>query len=554
MEEFALEGFQKEFLDEITFMLEECEESYLNLEKPESRTEELNRIFRLVHSMKGTGAAVGFTDLSAFAHVVEDLLAILRVCPEKINTEIISLLLLCDDAFKTRIAMLKTRDGSIWDNSQLFLELQKLIEKLRAEIPTESNEKPKAKVAKLTHMTTNSGASSIKIDSGVVETLLNSVGELVVIKSQVLNQCQNYLGDVRLISIVSQLDKAIREIQEKTLILRMMPLKPLFLKMQRLVRDLSVKISKSVELEMSGEDIEIDRSMVELLADPLMHIVRNSLDHGIEPTSTRVSRGKVATGKIKVSARQQGDRVTIEVIDDGAGINTEKIFEKAKEKGLVAKDQLLSSFSEQQIFLFIFEPGFSTAEVVTDVSGRGVGMDVVKSNIEKMKGAVEVSSQLSVGTKITISIPLTTSITDGLIVRVGRLYYIIPLDCIRELIYPTGAEFISIEDGLQALNHRGVAVRILNLGQAFSKSVSQHAPPQMYVLLEAGKKQLVVGVNEVVGQTQVVLKPLGNNFKEVRGISGAAILGDGRVALVINAYGLHDLVNNDVGQLRPEAI
>ncbi len=554
MEELALEGFQKEFLDEITFMLEECEESYLNLDKPESRTAELNRIFRLVHSMKGTGAAVGFADLSAFAHVVEDLLAILRVCPEKINTEIISLLLLCDDAFKTRIAMLKTQDGSIWDNSQLFLELQKLIEKLKAEISTASNEKPRTQANKLTHVTSNAGASSIKIDSGVVETLLNSVGELVVIKSQVLNQCQNYLGDVRLISIVSQLDKAIRDIQEKTLILRMMPLKPLFLKMQRLVRDLSVKISKSVELEMSGEEIEIDRSMVELLGDPLMHIIRNSLDHGIEAPSARLRGGKESTGKIKVSARQQGDRVAIEVIDDGAGINPEKIFEKAKEKGLVTKDQSFESLSEQQIFQFIFEAGFSTAAVVTDVSGRGVGMDVVKSNIEKMKGVVEVSSQVSIGTKITISIPLTTSITDGLIVRVGRLYYIIPLDCIRELIYPTGAEFISVENGLRALNHRGLAVRILDLSRAFSKLGDQHDVPQMYILLEAGKKSLVVGVNEVMGQTQVVLKPLGTNFKEVRGISGAAILGDGRVALVINAYGLHDLANNDVPQLRAEAI
>ncbi|MDZ4662124.1 MAG: chemotaxis protein CheA [Pseudomonadota bacterium] len=392
--------------------------------------------------------------------------------------------------------------------------------------------------------------NNIRIDSDRVENILDLVGELVVIKSQVLNQCANYATDTRLNSIAAQLDKTIRELQDKTLSMRLTPLKNLFLKTQRVVRDLSVKLDKPVEFHMLGEDTEIDRRMVDLLGDPLLHIVRNCLDHGVEETVARKKKGKNASGHIHLHAKQLGDRIQISITDDGAGIDRNVVIQKGQEKGLISATQDVEKLTDQQVYSLLFEVGFSTASAVTDVSGRGVGMDVVKSNVEKMKGDIEIDSKPGVGTKIILTLPLTTSITDGMITQAGNHLYIIPMECILELIHVTDADFLTLENGTKAINHREQVYPILDLEDIFSKenpfNVENLAKSEqkMYVLVESGKKRLLVGVNFVIGQTQVVLKLLGDSFRQIKGISGASILGDGKIALVINPLGLENLLDD----------
>ncbi len=572
-----LESLRKDFLDEVTFLLETCEESFLKLEDPQVRPDELGKIFRLAHSMKGTGAAVGFTDLASFAHVVEDYLSLLRVRPELVDTEVISVLLRSGDAFKNRIEMLKRKDPSVWDVEALRLEVRGLIAKAEggahAPEPAAPSDEAKTWVALASETQSQVKASqsvtpppsspptisqappasappstgsvipqaqSIKIDADRVENVLNIVGELVVIKSQLMNQTATYAQDLRLNSIVSLMDKTIRELQDKTLSMRMTPLKGMFLKTQRIIRDLSVKLGKPVDFHMSGEDTEIDRTMVELLSDPLMHMVRNSLDHGIEKVSTRRERGKQDKGIIHLSAQQIGGRIVVKIQDDGNGIPRDRILGKAIEKGLVPENMDPSTLTDSQVFNFIFAPGFSTAEAVTDVSGRGVGMDVVKTNIEKLKGTIEIESQDGQGSVFSISIPLTTSITDGMIVEVGTQLYLLPIETIRELVNIKAGSVVRMSNGVEVLNHRETIMPTLDLESLLhSRAIDdQTERGKTMLLVDTGRQTVALRVSRVLGQAQVVLKPLGPNFSQTKGIAGAAILGDGKVALVLDPHTL----------------
>jgi two-component system chemotaxis sensor kinase CheA len=597
---------QRDFLDEVTFLLEQCEESYLKLDQPACRVEELGRIFRLAHSMKGAGSAVGFLDLAGFAHKVEDCLSLLRAHPELVDIEIISILLRAGDAFKQRIDMLKRKDPTPWDIEALQAEVKALTASIEeraglapvpsvgvaAPAPLPSAEEIAAALASfdvpppavavkdefwgdlpsmaakaekvapaalpasaaptVSAAPTASVSTSIKIDTDRVESVLNLVGELVVIKSQLMTQCGDYASDLKLGTIVSLMDKTIRELQEKTLSMRMTPLKSLFLKTQRIIRDLSLKLDKPIEFKMSGEDTEIDRTMVELLSDPLMHIARNSLDHGIEKSELRKSRGKVEKGSIHLSAQQTGGRVVVKITDDGGGMNRDRILAKAVEKGLIPPSQDPASITDKQVFQFIFAPGFSTAEKVTDVSGRGVGMDVVKTNIERLKGTIEIESREGSGSCLTISIPLTTSITDGMIVQVGEQPYIVPMDSIMELVDLSPSTLVEMHSGQKVVNHRGSILPLVDLRRLLSRepevdAATESGEGKMVVLVETGRQIIALRVAQVLGQTQVVLKPLGESFKQVQGVAGAAILGDGKVGLVLDPQGLAEFYSATQG-------
>ncbi len=608
MDDDFLEELRKDFLDEAIFLIEQCEESYLKLEKPELRANELAQIFRLAHSLKGAGTAVGFDDLAGFAHAVEDCLSILRAHPERVDNTSVSLLLRAGDAFKERVHMLKRKDPAPWDVTELRNEIVALTQRLTQEVPrpqpdaaggldaTEVTDAPgttitpgsldatgasgaiditdaddeklwqamasaaqaslpkpepsapamsasKPASAKKTELPASDSVDSvIKVDAGRVESVLNLVGELVVIKSQLINQCSDYLADQRLNSIVSLMDKTIRELQDKTLGLRMTPLKSLFLKTQRIVRDLSVKLGKPIEFVMDGEETEIDRTMVELLSDPLMHIARNSLDHGIEPAERRRSLGKAERGTILLSARMEGGRILIQIRDDGGGIDREKVLKKALDRGLLPPGESPERMEDSRVFDLIFLPGFSTAEQVTELSGRGVGMDVVKSNIEKLKGTISIDSKLGNGTCITISIPLPTSIADGLAVQIGGRPYVIPMDSIRELVHLSDSSMIlaNTGTGTASLHHRDRIYpilplkRILNRRRLESDMEDSTYNGRMAALVETNGKVVALETERVIGQTQVVLKPLSKGFSRVAGLSGAAILGDGTVALVLD--------------------
>lgn len=547
-----IEEIQRDFLDETSFLLEQCEESYLKLDRPENRSEELGKIFRLAHSMKGAGASVGFIDLAEFAHVVEDCLTILRTRPELVTAEVISLLLKSGDAFRIRIQMLREKSQELWDVSALKQEFKEMNSRLGGDglatcAPPTSQVPP---MTKTTAETSDSGsrqqqqkasASSVKVDTDRIDAVLDMVGELVVLKSQLINETNIYQSNLKLGTLVALMEKSIRELQDKSLGMRMTPLKSLFLKTQRVVRDLSVKLGKPVEFEMSGEDTEIDRTMVELLADPLMHLARNALDHGVEKPSIRKSKGKSEEGRICLTARQLGGRIQVTIEDDGGGVDHARILKKAFEKGLVSPERKPESFEPREIYQFMFAPGFSTAEVVSDVSGRGVGMDVVKTNVEKLKGTIDIHSAAGKGTSFVISIPLTTSITDGMQVRSAGQPYILPLEGIRELVDLDSEALTETHGGGKILNVRGKLLPVLELdrllGFADSRKVGLEAQSTI-VVVECGGELFAIQVEAILGQVQVVLKALGEYFSASRGVAGAAIMGDGKVALVLDVANL----------------
>lgn len=525
---------RKDFLDEASHLIEQCEESYLKLEEQNNRRDELSKIFRLAHSIKGAGAAVEYHDLSKFAHIVEDFLTILRVKPELINSNIISLLLKTGDLLKTRILSLKNgREEDVWDTSDVSKEIisytnnlgNQKNQNLDLNIKTENNK-----------LTESSQKTSVKIDTDRIDSVLDIVGEIVVLKSQLKNEISSNQNQ-KLINIVSQLDKSIRDLQDKSLGMRMTPLKGLFLKLQRIIRDLSLKLNKPIIFEMSGEDTEIDRSMVELLSDPLMHIVRNSLDHGVENLDKRKVNKKSEKGNIKIEAKQVGSRVVLKISDDGNGIDKEKVLKKAKEVGIIKENIELP---EQEIFKLIFAPGFSTAEKVTDVSGRGVGMDVVKTNIEQLKGSIEIESKLGFGTVFTITLPLTTSITDGMECKYGVNNFIIPLDKIIELISLKKGDSYRIDSsGSEILSIRDKIIPVFDLAYIFNnKDKCLDNEDQLFIIVDSSHGQIAFKIDSVLGQVQVVLKPVGESLKNIKGIAGAAILGNGNVSLVLDVDNL----------------
>ena len=382
-----------------------------------------------------------------------------------------------------------------------------------------------------------SETSSIRVSVEKVDQLINLVGELVITQAM-LAQTASQVDPViyeKLLDGMSTLERNTRDMQESVMSIRMMPISFVFSRFPRVVRDLAAKLNKQVELKTIGESTELDRGLIEKIADPLTHLVRNSLDHGIESPDKRVAAGKPAKGTITLQASHQGGNIVIQVIDDGAGLNREKILAKAKERGLPVKDDI----SDQDIWLLIFEAGFSTAEVVTDVSGRGVGMDVVKRNIQGMGGQVEIDSALGVGTRISVRLPLTLAILDGLSVSVGNEMFILPLGYIIESLQPAEEDVKTVSGRGRVVQVRGEYLPVVALHEIFNlrpKVTEVHKG--IVVILETEGRKTALFVDALVGQHQVVIKSLESNYRRVQGISGATIMGDGRVALIIDAAGM----------------
>ncbi|KMN33829.1 chemotaxis protein CheA [Chromobacterium sp. LK1] len=377
------------------------------------------------------------------------------------------------------------------------------------------------------------GESSIRVNIDKVDLLLNLVGELVITQSM-LEQSGTRLDPVaheRLLSGIGALQRNARELQEAVMSIRMTPIAFVFNRFPRVVRDLAGRLGKRVELQMSGENTELDKGFIEKLSDPLTHLVRNSLDHGIEAPEARQARGKDPVGRLTLRAFHQGSNIVIEVSDDGAGLSRERILSTARQRGLAAPDSL----SDAEVWALIFEAGFSTADEVTDVSGRGVGMDVVKRNIQSMGGRVEVDSMADVGTTIGIHLPLTLAIMDGMSVRIGAETYVMPLGAVLESLQPAPHDIKSVAARGQVVCIRGEYLPIVSLGRFFAIPEAREMPSEaILVIVEAGHGRLALLVDDLIGQQQFVVKNLETNYRKVDGISGATILGDGQVALILD--------------------
>ncbi|RDH84684.1 MAG: chemotaxis protein CheA [endosymbiont of Galathealinum brachiosum] len=391
-------------------------------------------------------------------------------------------------------------------------------------------------------------SSSIRVNISKVDELINMVGELVITQSMLsrFGELDNFNDSTldRLKDGLAQLEGHTRELQESVMRIRMMPISFAFQRFPRLVHDLSATFDKKIELIMTGETTELDKTVLEKIGDPLVHLVRNSLDHGIESPEQRVEAGKSETGVIELSAFHQGGNIVIQIKDDGAGLNTKKILSKAREKGLVSKDDRLT---DDQIHDLIFRPGFSTADVVSDVSGRGVGMDVVRRNIRELGGAVEVKSTSGKGSVFTIRLPLTLAILDGQLVGIGEETYILPVISIIESLQVKTENINAVAGNAEVYRLRDEYIPIVRLYQVFGiKPVSTDLDAGLLVVVEAEGKKIAIYVDDLLGQQQVVIKSLETNFRKIEGLSGATILGDGTVALIIDIAGLMDLYQKDM--------
>lgn len=380
-------------------------------------------------------------------------------------------------------------------------------------------------------------SSSIRVGIEKVDLLINLVGELVITQAMI-EQRTGTLDPLlyeKLLSSVNQLTRNTRALQESVMSIRMMPMDYAFSRFPRMVRDLATKLGKQVEFVTRGAATELDKGLIERIVDPLTHLVRNSIDHGIETPDVRIASGKPSTGKLLLSAAHQGGNIVIEVADDGAGLNRDRILAKAREKGFSTSD----SMPDADVWQLIFAPGFSTAEQVTDVSGRGVGMDVVKRNINSMGGSIDIRSGKGYGTTMSISLPLTLAILDGMSVRVGNEIYILPLSYVVESLQPSTKEIKEISGHGSVVKIRGTYLPVLRLHRIFDIVPTFSDPSQgVLVILESDGRRLALLVDELVGQQQVVVKNLESNYRRVAGISGATILGDGGVSLIIDVAAL----------------
>lgn len=379
--------------------------------------------------------------------------------------------------------------------------------------------------------------TSIRVGIEKVDLLINLVGELVITQAMI-EQRVHALDPVQhesLINSVSQLTRNTRDLQESVMSIRMMPMDFVFSRFPRMVRDLATKLGKKVEFVTVGATTELDKGLIERIVDPLTHLVRNSVDHGIEPPAARKAAGKSETGVLTISAAHKGGSIVIEVTDDGAGLNRDKLLAKAAKNGLPVSE----SMTDSEVYNLIFAPGFSTAEVVTDVSGRGVGMDVVKRNISSMGGVVEIRSALGFGTTISIALPLTLAILDGMSVALGNSLYVIPLNLIVETLQPRAEDIKTVTGEGRMVHVRGEYLPIIALHSLFNQHTDITDPTQgVLVLLESDGKKSALFVDRLVGQQQVVIKSLETNFRKIQGVSGATIMGDGSVALILDVPAL----------------
>jgi len=533
----------------------------LALEQDPHNAEAINSIFRAFHTMKGLA---GFLELNAVrevSHNVETVLDLARNGKMSVTSHVIDVVLESADYLKICVSAIESRLHG--HEAQPAPDYSGLLERVRnlmtspqpqagADLQTGGADlqvcagspdpapRPEAApaAATATHAPTHSGeAKAVKVDTGKLDYLVDMAGELVIAQSMVRHDPDlAALKSPRLQRNLAQLARITAELQKTSMSMRLVPIGQLFQRVARQVRDLARKMGKPAELEISGEETEIDRTIVEELADPLMHMVRNSLDHGIEDPDARAASGKNPVARIGLRACHQAGHIVIEISDDGRGLDAERILAKAMEQGLVGNPEHLS---ENDVFHLIFEPGFSTAAQVTDVSGRGVGMDVVRKQIQKLRGHVEIQSRAGQGATFTLKVPLTLAIIDGLVVGVGAERYIVPLFAVREMFRPAADIIFTVQNRAEMVMVRGNLLPVLRLYRKFGVKPRSEDPCQGLLIVAEGEGQcFCLTVDELIGKQEAVIKSLGETFKNIAGIAGGAILGDGRVALILDLAGL----------------
>lgn len=538
-EEITFEMVLKTFMVEAEEHLSKMEEMLIALETEPESEELLHTIFRMAHTLKGNSGSLGFTKTAEAAHVVEDLLQRLRSRTLPIHERLITLLLQAVD-FLRRIISEETGEAATVSPTTLDFFRRLPLASLEAAsgegaptLPSPDRRKSDQGRREEDHHSWNDRKGTLRIDIDRLDHLLNLAGEVAIAQGR-LGQLLEWRGKrEEILEAHREANRLFIDLQEQVMKIRMIPIGPIFRQHLRTVREITRAQGKSARLIIEGGEVEVDTTVIEQLKDPLLHMIRNALDHGIESPEQRKALGKDPCGRLVLRAFHDAGNMVIQLEDDGAGFNRRRILEKALSRGMISSGEGLS---DQEIYRFVFQPGFSTAEAVTDLSGRGVGMDVVVRNIEALRGAITVESQEGKGTLLTFRLPLTLAIIEGFAVAIGAETYIIPLEAISECIeLPREETGDSTGDGVISL--RGKPLPYLRLRNLFRLGGSVPRRESVVVVKSAGREAGLV-VDTLQGEMQAVLKPLGKLFQGLPGISGSTILGDGRVALILDVPGL----------------
>jgi two-component system chemotaxis sensor kinase CheA len=563
-----------DFIAEAGEHIETAESALLELENHPGDGELVNKIFRGFHTIKGMAGFLNLSDIQSLAHSAENLLDLAR------KNQLVMAGVNSDVAFESIDALKKMLGGlkhSLESASPIagFESLPGLLDRLKAaaegkalpasqpaaapqpaaspQAAAAKSEETDKKLDAILEDTSDSRKSKtpgaagthtaedkVKVSITRLDSLINLAGELVIAQLMVgeqVNSSESF--EHELARKVSHQGKIVRELQELSMAMRMVPVQGVFQKMSRLARDLMHKAEKQVDFVTSGEETELDRTVVDKIADPLVHMVRNALDHGVEKAEDRIKAGKNPTGRVELRAFHQAGNIVIELQDDGKGLDKDRIVKKAVEQGLLEPGQELS---EEEAFKLIFHPGLSTAEKVTSISGRGVGMDVVKKNIESLRGRVDISSTKGKGTTFTIRLPLTLAVIDGQVVRIGSARYILPINAIVRSLRPTREQISTVQNRGEMVLERGELIPLVRLYRLLKVVPStEEATEALIVVVEEDGRKCCLMVDDLLAQQQVVIKSLGEALGRVRGVSGGAIMGDGRVTLILDIPGLIEL-------------
>jgi two-component system chemotaxis sensor kinase CheA len=504
----------------------------------------LDDIFRVAHTIKGNAAALGFPELAAFAHKIEDLLEKLRNKQLAVSGDVVSLLLSATDTF--RALLLGASRGSDGLNSDQEELKEQIVSKAAAVMTTghaDAVDDCPSPLPVAGSAIQESRHRFLRVDVRKLDTMLNLTGEIAILQGR-LRQIAEEIGDDsrdQVIELHRECERLHKELQEQVMSARMVPVGPLFQHLARTVRDLARSQKKQVRLEAIGCDVEVDTRVLEQLKDPLLHMIRNAIDHGIESPETRIASKKDRCGLLRLRASHVSGNILIELSDDGSGFSKKRILEKAMAAGIVTDGAKLS---DQEIFQFAFQAGFSTAEKVTDISGRGVGMDVVKRNIESLRGSIDIQSFEGSGCTFILRLPLTLAIIEGFSVVSGNETYVLPLETISECL-DLPADYMASDNG-GVISVRGEALPFVRLSKILGTGESR-SKRESLIVLQFDSVRAGLAVDELLGESQAIIKPLDRLFHKVPAISGSTILGDGRVALILDVTTLmREAVRNQI--------
>ena len=563
----------KRFTDEAMDTFEEAETTLLQMELRPNDKDLIEQVFRNFHSFKGNAGFFGYADFEKLSHKAENLLDSVRDGRSSASPAIISILLSVVDVLRIGVHSLEKGElVSIPNLPQLLRSMEevetgttetvdtdaKIFSDITGKEPeqvVDKSDRPKNDEAadkeegqetptggaRSGGADKKSGATSqmaLRVDVEKLDQLLDLVGEMVISVSMVANSPDLVgLNLDRFEKSIMHLTKITRDIQDVSMSMRMIPLSGVFRKMVRLVRDVAMKENKKVDLEIIGEETEVDKTIIEQISDPLVHLIRNAVDHGVETPAARVAAGKPETGRVTLEAKHSAGEVWILIKDDGNGINRDKLIKKAIERGITNEDAY--GWKDEDVYKLVFEPGLSTAAQVSSISGRGVGMDVVKRNIEKLRGRIDIRSTPGAGTIFILRIPLTLAIIDGMIVQVGDIKYAIPITSINESLRPAENQITVTPEGLELLNVRHQLLPVIRLHEIYNvKHARTKLIEGILIVVEHDLKKYCLFVDEMVGQHQIVIKGLPEYFGRIRGVSGFAILGDGEISTILDIAGL----------------